>query len=83
MHADSALAAARTGDETAFKRLVERSGDVQRVVSMLTEDVAWSMPLLASWYGGIEEVEVFLRTKPLTFRSRSTCSPSRVTGSAK
>jgi RNA polymerase sigma-70 factor, ECF subfamily len=42
------------------------NGDVQRVVSMLTEDVAWSMPPLASWYGGIEEVEVFLRTKPLS-----------------
>jgi RNA polymerase sigma-70 factor (ECF subfamily) len=41
-------------------------GDVQRVVSMLTEDVAWSMPPLASWYGGIDEVEVFLRTKPLS-----------------
>jgi RNA polymerase sigma-70 factor (ECF subfamily) len=53
-----------------------RGGDVQRVVSMLTEDVAWSMPPLASWYGGIEEVEVFLRTKPLSgewrWRHRST-----------
>jgi RNA polymerase sigma-70 factor (ECF subfamily) len=43
-----------------------RRGDVPRVVSMLTEDVAWTMPPLASWYGGIEEVEVFLRNGPLS-----------------
>jgi RNA polymerase sigma-70 factor, ECF subfamily len=42
-----------------------RRGDVNRVVSMLTDDIAWSMPPLASWYGGIDEVEVFLRNAPL------------------
>jgi RNA polymerase sigma-70 factor (ECF subfamily) len=41
-------------------------GDVPRVVSMLTEDVAWSMPPLASWYGGVEAVEGFLRNGPLS-----------------
>jgi len=62
----------RSLGDTRMKEIVEeymeamRGGDVQRVVSMLTEDVAWSMPPLASWYGGIEEVEVFLRTKPLS-----------------
>jgi hypothetical protein len=40
-------------------------GDVQRVVSILTEDVAWSMSLLPGWFGGVE-VEVFLRAKPLS-----------------
>jgi RNA polymerase sigma-70 factor (ECF subfamily) len=62
----------RSLGDARMKEIIEeymeamRGGDVQRVVSMLTEDVAWSMPPLASWYGGIEEVEVFLRTKPLS-----------------
>jgi RNA polymerase sigma-70 factor (ECF subfamily) len=43
-----------------------RQGDVNRVVSMLTEEIAWSMPPLASWYGGVGEVEVFLRNGPLS-----------------
>jgi RNA polymerase sigma-70 factor (ECF subfamily) len=62
----------RSLGDTRMKEIVEEymeamgQGDVQRVVSMLAEDVAWSMPPLASWYGGIDEVEVFLRTKPLS-----------------
>ena len=57
----------RSLGDARMKEIVEdymeamRGGDVQRVVSMLTEDIAWSMPPLASWYGGIDEVEVFLR----------------------
>ena len=47
-----------------------RGGDVNRVVSMLTEDVAWSMPPLASWYGGPvggrAEIEEWLRNAPLS-----------------
>jgi RNA polymerase sigma-70 factor, ECF subfamily len=47
----------RSLGDARMKEIVEdymeamRTGDVQRVVSMLTEDVAWSMPPLASWYG--------------------------------
>ena len=41
-------------------------GDVPRVVSMLTEDVTWSMPPLASWYEGISAVEAFLRNGPMS-----------------
>lgn len=58
--------------EARMREIVEdymeamRTGDVNRVVSMLTEEVAWSMPPLASWYGGIDEVEVFLRNGPLS-----------------
>jgi RNA polymerase sigma-70 factor (ECF subfamily) len=68
----SQQATLRTLGDARMKEIVEdymeamRNGDVQRVVSMLTEDVTWSMPPLASWYGGIEEVEVFLRTRPLS-----------------
>jgi RNA polymerase sigma-70 factor, ECF subfamily len=44
-----------------------RGGDVNRVVSMLAaEAAAWSMPPLASWYGGLAEIEVFLRRGPLS-----------------
>jgi len=57
-----------------------RSGDVQRVVSMLSEDVAWAMPPLASWYGGIDEVEVFLRTKPLSGEWRWRHRPTVANG---
>jgi RNA polymerase sigma-70 factor (ECF subfamily) len=57
-----------------------RTGDVQRVVSMLTDDVAWSMPPLASWYGGIDEVEVFLRTKPLSGEWRWRHRPTVANG---
>jgi RNA polymerase sigma-70 factor (ECF subfamily) len=62
----------RSLGDARMKEIVEeymdamRTGDVQRVVAMLAEDVAWSMPPLASWYGGLDEVEVFLRTKPLS-----------------
>ena len=55
-------------------------GDVEAVVSMLTEDAAWSMPPLASWYGGIEEVEVFLRTKPLSGEWRWRHRPTVANG---
>ena len=57
-------------------------GDVEAVVSMLTEDAAWSMPPLASWYGGIEEVEVFLRNGPLSGAWRWRHLPAHVNGQA-
>jgi RNA polymerase sigma-70 factor (ECF subfamily) len=40
-------------------------GDVDRVVSMLAEDAAWSMPPLASWYRG-DQLPTFLRVGPLS-----------------
>ena len=59
--------------EARLRELVEeymeamRGGDVSRVVSMLTEEMAWSMPPLASWYGGgLDRVETFLRNGPLS-----------------
>jgi RNA polymerase sigma-70 factor, ECF subfamily len=41
-------------------------GDVDRVVSMLADDAAWSMPPLASWYGGLDQVTDFLKVGPLS-----------------
>jgi RNA polymerase sigma-70 factor (ECF subfamily) len=63
------------GDE-ALKDLVEgyvdamERGDVPRVVAMLAEDAAWSMPPLASWYRGRADIEIFLREGPLSGRFR-------------
>jgi RNA polymerase sigma-70 factor (ECF subfamily) len=61
-----------------------RTGDVNRVVSMLAADAAWSMPPLASWYGGPEgglaEVEVFLRNGPLNGEWRWRHHPGTANG---
>ena len=58
-----------------------RTGDVHRVVSMLAaEDAAWSMPPLASWYGGLTEIEVFLRNGPLTGEWDWRHLPARANG---
>jgi RNA polymerase sigma-70 factor (ECF subfamily) len=63
----------RTLGDARMREIVEdymeamRKGDVHRVVSMLAaEDAAWSMPPLASWYGGLAEIEIFLRRGPLS-----------------
>ena len=58
-----------------------RTGDVNRVVSMLAaEDAAWSMPPLASWYGGLAEIEAFLRRGPLSGDWRWRHAPARANG---
>src|SRR3954453_204827 len=41
-------------------------GDVDAVLGMLAEDAAWSMPPLASWYGGLESLPDFLEVGPLS-----------------
>ena len=41
-------------------------GDVEAVVSMLSEDAAWSMPPLASWFTGREALRGFLSAGPLS-----------------
>jgi RNA polymerase sigma-70 factor (ECF subfamily) len=41
-------------------------GDVEAVVSMLTEDATFAMPPLASWFGGREAIAVFLAGWPLS-----------------
>jgi len=45
-------------------------GDVQAVVGMLTEDAAFSMPPLRTWFGGREEIGIFLEGSPLSGRWR-------------
>ncbi len=41
-------------------------GDVDTVVSLLAEDATFAMPPLASWFGGREEIGVFLAGSPLS-----------------
>jgi RNA polymerase sigma-70 factor (ECF subfamily) len=47
----------------------ERS-DVDAVVSMLTEDAAFTMPPMRTWFGGREEIATFLRGYPLSGKWR-------------
>jgi RNA polymerase sigma-70 factor (ECF subfamily) len=71
--------------EARLREIVEdymeamRGGDVNRVVAMLTEDMAWSMPPLASWYRG-PEVEAFLRNGPLSGEWSWRHRPARANG---
>jgi RNA polymerase sigma-70 factor (ECF subfamily) len=41
-------------------------GDVDTVVSMLTEDAAFAMPPLRTWFGGREEIAIFLARWPMS-----------------
>jgi RNA polymerase sigma-70 factor, ECF subfamily len=62
----------RTLGDDGLREVVEsymdamQRGDVDAVVEMLAEDAAWSMPPLASWYGGLESLTDFLKVGPLS-----------------
>src|SRR5918992_372415 len=55
-------------------------GDVNKVVSLLAEDAAWSMPPLAAWFTGREELEGFLRFGPLSGDWRWRHLPTQANG---
>jgi RNA polymerase sigma-70 factor (ECF subfamily) len=57
-------------------------GDVDAVVALLAQDAVWSMPPLASWYRGRDELAVFLTTSPLNGRWRWRHLPARANGQA-
>jgi RNA polymerase sigma-70 factor, ECF subfamily len=57
-------------------------GDVPRMIEMLAEDAAWSMPPLPSWFGGREGITGFLEFGPLSGRWRWKHLPVRVNGQA-
>jgi RNA polymerase sigma-70 factor (ECF subfamily) len=71
------------GDER-LRELVEsytealQDGDVDSMVTMLTEDAAWSMPPLPGWYRGHEAVAAFLAEYPMRERWRHV--PTRANG---
>ena len=54
------------------------SGDVDRVVALLTEDATWSMPPCPMWFRGRETVTAFLTEYPLNERWRHI--PTRANG---
>src|SRR5829696_123227 len=72
------------GDDE-LQKLVEnymdaiQNGDVNRVVSMLAEDAAWSMPPLATWYRG-ERIPDFLSVGPLSGDWRWKHVPTHANG---
>src|SRR3954449_8759717 len=57
-------------------------GDVPRVVSMLAEDAAWSMPPLPTWFGGPDGITGFLRNGPLSGEWRWRHVPARANAQA-
>jgi RNA polymerase sigma-70 factor, ECF subfamily len=57
-------------------------GDVSAVVAMLADDAAWSMPPLATWYRGHDEISVFLTRGPLSGDWRWRHLPTRANGQA-
>ena len=65
----------------AYMDAMER-GDVKAVVGMLSEDAAWSMPPLASWYHGREALQAFLVAGPLSGRFRWKHVAARANGQA-
>ncbi|HYP47183.1 MAG TPA: sigma-70 family RNA polymerase sigma factor [Thermoleophilaceae bacterium] len=74
---DNALREVVQGYMDAMER-----GDIDAVVSMLTEDAAWSMPPLAAWFTGREELEGFLASGPLSGDWRWRHAPGRANGQA-
>jgi RNA polymerase sigma-70 factor, ECF subfamily len=63
-----ALGDQRTRDLAGqYADAIER-GDIGTLVSMLTDDVTWSMPPVPTWFRGVEPVRDFLVRYPLTDR---------------
>jgi RNA polymerase sigma-70 factor (ECF subfamily) len=50
---------------TTYTTALEQ-GDADALVSLLTDDVTWSMPPLGTWYRGLEAVTAFATEIPLT-----------------
>ena len=74
----------RTLGDEKLAEIVERytealqSGEVDRVVALLTDDATWSMPPCPMWFRGIETVSAFLTDYPLNERWRHI--PTRANG---
>ena len=74
------------GDD-ALSEIVERyveaweQNDFETVVAMLSEDATFAMPPLASWFGGTEEIAIFLEGWPLSGAWR--WRPLRVTANGQ
>ena len=68
---ESQQATLRTIGDDRMREIVEaymdamERGDVNQVAEMLTEDAAWSMPPMSTWFGGSDLPE-FMRVGPLS-----------------
>jgi RNA polymerase sigma-70 factor, ECF subfamily len=75
------------GDER-LRELVERyadaweRNDVDTVVEMLAEDAAFTMPPLATWFGGRDEIATFLIGSPMSGQWRWRTVRTRANGQA-
>jgi len=73
------------GDER-LSEIVERymeaweSKDVDTVMELLAEDASFTMPPLASWFGGEESIRIFLEGWPLSGAWRWRPIPARANG---
>jgi len=85
---ESQQATLRTLGDTRVREMVEaymeamQRGDVEAIVSMLTEDATWSMPPLPSWFGPKPEVEGFLRKGPMSGEWKWKHVPAHANGQA-
>jgi len=61
----------------AYIEAIEHA-DVDGVVALLTEDAAWTMPPMSTWYYGLDEIVAFLTRSPFQLRWRHV--PTRVNG---
>jgi RNA polymerase sigma-70 factor (ECF subfamily) len=55
-------------------------GDVDAVVAMLTEDAAFTMPPMSTWFGGREEIAIWLAASPLSGDWRWKPLPAQANG---
>jgi RNA polymerase sigma-70 factor (ECF subfamily) len=55
-------------------------GDIDRMVEMLAEDAAWSMPPLPAWYTGSEQLRGFMEKGPLSGEWTWRHLPARANG---
>jgi RNA polymerase sigma-70 factor (ECF subfamily) len=72
--------------DAELRELVERymaaweQNDVETVMSMLAEDASFAMPPLASWFGGHDEIKIFLEGWPMSGAWRWRPLPTRANG---
>jgi RNA polymerase sigma-70 factor (ECF subfamily) len=73
------------GDERV-REIVERyleaweQNDVETVMEILAEDATFTMPPLASWFGGEESIRIFLSGWPMSGTWRWRAIPTRANG---
>src|SRR4051794_1949370 len=76
----------RTLGDDEVREIVEsymrawEQGDVDTVVSLLSEDACFSMPPMSLWFGPRDEIEVFLRLSPMGGEWRWKAIPTRANG---